>query len=88
MHEKTDYLVEKFDSRTLWDAFGIYEDCHGSAMPPPSIEAENGSIAALKRHTHDFAHQQMTCDNRQISYLESMDTYEYDTLAISRMIVQ
>jgi hypothetical protein len=25
-HEKTDYLVKKFDSRTVWDAFGIYED--------------------------------------------------------------
>jgi hypothetical protein len=25
-HEKTNYLVKKFDSRTLWDAFGIYED--------------------------------------------------------------
>jgi hypothetical protein len=26
MHKKTDYLVKKFDSRTLWDTFGIYED--------------------------------------------------------------
>ncbi|KAN0140196.1 hypothetical protein V8E53_002092 [Lactarius tabidus] len=26
MHEKTDYLVKKFDSRTVWDSFGIYED--------------------------------------------------------------
>jgi hypothetical protein len=25
-HEKTDYLVKKFDSRTVWDAFGVYED--------------------------------------------------------------
>jgi hypothetical protein len=25
-HKKTDYLVKKFDSRTLWDTFGIYED--------------------------------------------------------------
>jgi hypothetical protein len=24
-HEKTDYLVKNFDSRILWDAFGIYE---------------------------------------------------------------
>ena len=25
-HEKTDYLINNFDSRILWDAFGIYED--------------------------------------------------------------
>lgn len=25
-HEITDFLVEKFDSRVAWDAFGIYDD--------------------------------------------------------------
>jgi hypothetical protein len=25
-HEKTDYLVKKFDPRIVWDTFGIYED--------------------------------------------------------------
>ena len=25
-HEKTDYLIKNFDSKTLWDAFGIYGD--------------------------------------------------------------
>ncbi|KAI9450796.1 hypothetical protein BJY52DRAFT_1125681 [Lactarius psammicola] len=25
-HEKTDYLIKSFDSRALWDAFGVYED--------------------------------------------------------------
>jgi hypothetical protein len=55
---------------------------------PPSNIAENGSIAALKRHAHDFVHQQATRDDAGLSYLESADTYEYDTLAIRRMIVQ
>ncbi|KAI9449318.1 hypothetical protein BJY52DRAFT_1206403 [Lactarius psammicola] len=25
-HEKTNYLIKSFDSRALWDAFGVYED--------------------------------------------------------------
>jgi hypothetical protein len=32
--------------------------------------------------------QQMTSDDAGLSYLESVDAYEYDTLAIRRMIVQ
>jgi hypothetical protein len=57
---------------------------------PPSNQAEDGSIAALKRCAHDFMCQQMTRDDSGsgISYLESTDNYEYDTLAIGQMIVQ
>jgi hypothetical protein len=56
---------------------------------PPSNQAEDGSIAALQRHARDFAHQQMTRDSESgISYLESADSYEYDMLAIRRMIAQ
>jgi hypothetical protein len=42
----------------------------------------------------EFACHQMTCDHEDyagaagLSYLESVDAYEYDTLAIGRMIVQ
>jgi hypothetical protein len=54
----------------------------------PSNIAEDGSIAALKRRAHDFMHQQTTCDNAGLSYLESADDYEYNMLAIGRMIVQ
>ena len=25
-HERIDFLVENFDSRVAWDAFGIYDD--------------------------------------------------------------
>ena len=25
-HERTDFLVEQFDPRVAWDAFGIYDD--------------------------------------------------------------
>jgi hypothetical protein len=59
-------------------------------LPCPSAkQANNGSIAVLKRHTHDFRDQQMTGDDDTgISYLESVDNYEYDMLAIGRMIVQ
>jgi hypothetical protein len=55
---------------------------------PSSVQAKDGSIAALKRCTHDFTHTQMTNDDAGLSYLESADTYEYDMLAIRRMIAQ
>jgi hypothetical protein len=32
--------------------------------------------------------QQRTDDNAGLSYLESVDAYEYDTLAIGRLIAQ
>jgi hypothetical protein len=50
------------------------------SLAPPSKQVEDGSIAALKRHAHNFTYQQMT------SYLENADTYEYNTLAIGWMI--
>jgi hypothetical protein len=54
---------------------------------PPSNQAEDGSIATLQRHTHDFVCQQTTYDGGSgICYLESADSYKYDTLAIGRMI--
>jgi hypothetical protein len=62
---------------------------------PSSKQAVNGSVAALKRRTRDFmgqprssSDQQKTDDDAGLSYLESTDAYEYDTLAIGRMIVQ
>jgi hypothetical protein len=55
----------------------------------PSLEqAEDGSVAALKRCAHDFADQQMTSDKAGLSYLESVDINNYDSLAIRRLIVQ
>ena len=26
MHERTDFLVENFEPKVAWDAFGIYDD--------------------------------------------------------------
>jgi hypothetical protein len=40
----------------------------------------------LKRRARDFMGQRRTDDDD--SYLMHVDTYEYDTLAIARMIVQ
>jgi hypothetical protein len=60
-----------------------------NSLCPPSNMAEDGSIVALKRCAHDFTHQQTTHDyDAGLSYLESADTYKYDTLAIGRMIAQ
>jgi hypothetical protein len=61
---------------------------------PSSKQAVDGSIAALKRHAHDFMGQPRTSGEQQktedddagLSYLESTEKYEYDTLAIGRMI--
>jgi hypothetical protein len=62
---------------------------------PSSKQAVDGSVAALKRHTRDFmgqlqssGDQQKTDDDAELSYLESAETYKYDTLAIGRMIAQ
>jgi hypothetical protein len=55
---------------------------------PSSKQAVNGSKAALKRRTCTFGDQQTTGDNAGLSYLENADKYEYDMLAIRRMIVQ
>jgi hypothetical protein len=49
---------------------------------PPSNKAEDGSIAALKRHAHDFMGRHRTDDNAGLSYLESADAYKYDTLVL------
>jgi hypothetical protein len=52
--------------------------------PPyyPSNPAEDGSIVALKRCTHDFAHHQTTHD----TYKDQEEDYE-DGLAIGRLVV-
>jgi hypothetical protein len=63
---------------------------------PSSKQAVDGSVAALKRCAYDFmgqprssGDQQMTCDDDAgPSYLENADKYEYDMLAISRMITR
>jgi len=52
-HEKTDYLIKNFNSKTLWDAFGIYRDivvCNNSDMP--CIQAD----IMLQPFTHNFPH--------------------------------
>jgi hypothetical protein len=55
---------------------------------PSSKQVNDSSVAALKRHACDFGDQQTTGDDDAgISYLESMDNYEYDMLAIGRMII-
>jgi hypothetical protein len=54
---------------------------------PSSKQANNGSIDALKRRSRDFSNQQMTSNEAGPLYLENTDTYKYDTLAISRMII-
>jgi hypothetical protein len=63
-------------------------------LPCPSSNTEvDKSIAALKRCAWDFARHQTTHDhgyghNGQVSYLESMDAYKFNMLAIGRMIAQ
>jgi hypothetical protein len=66
--------------------------CHESALPLLKAGSDR-SVVALKRHACDFmgqprtsGDQQMTNDDAGPSYLEEVDKYEYDTLAISRMI--
>jgi hypothetical protein len=62
-----------------------------NVMNPPCPSREqtnNDKVASLKRRTCDFMGQPRQDDQARSSYLESADTYEYDTLAIARLIVQ
>jgi hypothetical protein len=58
--------------------------------PPCSSHKQTDAekINALKRHAHDFMSQRSSDNDVQTSYLESADTYEYDTLAIARLIAR
>jgi hypothetical protein len=57
--------------------------------PCPSLKWVNdGRSAALKRCACDFKDQQTTLgDDSRMSYLESVETDNYNTLAIGRIIV-
>jgi hypothetical protein len=62
---------------------------------PSSKQAVDGSITALKRRTCDFmgqprtsGEQQKTDDDAGLSYLESAEAYEYNTLAVGWMITR
>jgi hypothetical protein len=56
---------------------------------PSPEQAENDQVADLKRRTWHYADQRLTSDDTAgLSYLESADAYEYNTLAIGRLIVQ
>jgi hypothetical protein len=59
-------------------------------LPCPSRKQKDADkINALKRHTHDFMGQSRSSDDDvQTSYLESADSYKYDTLAIARLIMR
>jgi hypothetical protein len=61
--------------------------CHKSTLPLIK-QANNGSVQALKRCSREFSDQQMTSDDAGPSYLENADKYEYDTLAIGRLIAR
>jgi hypothetical protein len=56
---------------------------------PSSKQANDRSMAPLKRHARDLGNQQTTGDdNAGPSYLENTDKYKYNMLAIGRMIAQ
>jgi hypothetical protein len=70
------------------DGEGVYGEGVTDLLCPPSNVAEDGSIVALKRCAHDFKSQQTTLgDDSRMSYLESVDSNNYNMLAIGRMIV-
>jgi hypothetical protein len=71
--------------REEWGA----EGCSVTISPCPSPkQAGSDKIVALKRCACDFMGQPRTDDDAVLSYLESVDAYKYDMLAIRRMIVQ
>jgi hypothetical protein len=55
---------------------------------PPHKQTNEDKIAALKRRACDFMGQPRTDDDAGLSYLESAEAYDYNTLAVGRMIAQ
>jgi hypothetical protein len=67
----------------------LYRQRGTVTIPPCPSRKQTGTdkIAALKRRARDFMGQQRSSDDDvQTSYLESVDNYKYDTLAIARLI--
>jgi hypothetical protein len=54
---------------------------------PSHKQTSKDKIVALKRRARDFMGQDRSTDDDD-SYLMHADTYEYDTLAVVRMIAQ
>jgi hypothetical protein len=84
-------------SCTICHSKWISSTSHVTNLPcPSSKQAVDGSVAALKRRTHDFMGQPRSSGDQQktedddtgLSYLENVDKYEYDMLAIGKMITQ
>jgi hypothetical protein len=71
-----------------WGCVGTRDNSVMISPCPPPKQTGNDKITALKRHACDFMGQQRTNDNAGLSYLESAEAYNYDTLAIGRLIAQ
>jgi hypothetical protein len=55
---------------------------------PPSVQATSRSIAALKRHAREFAHDQTSQDDTRISYLEKLEEQDCDNLTLAQMLAR
>jgi hypothetical protein len=62
---------------------------HVTDLPgPPSVQTTNEKINNLKRRAQQYAHDQMSQDNIQISYLETLEEQDNDNLRLAQMLAR
>jgi hypothetical protein len=55
---------------------------------PPSAQTAKEKLEDLKQHARRYARDQGSCDDIQISYLETLEGHNNDTLWLAQMIAQ
>jgi hypothetical protein len=53
---------------------------------PPSVQATQEKINALKRLVQKYARDQGSCDDVQISYLETLEERDNNNLKLAQML--
>jgi hypothetical protein len=60
--------------------------CHGSAGTPRLAQANHEKIDALKRRAQEIARDLRSCDDVQISYLETLEERDNNNLRLAQML--
>jgi hypothetical protein len=55
---------------------------------PPSVQKTNDKVNAFLQLVKKYAHDRRSCDDVQISYLETLEEHNNDTLWLAQMIAQ
>jgi hypothetical protein len=53
---------------------------------PPSVWTQDEKLKDLKRRTQQYTHDRGSCDDAQISYLETLEDRDNDNLRLAQML--